>query len=253
MVGVNGVGKTTLLRVLIGEESPSYGVIQKAKQLNIGYLPQESVLDSPGTLWDTCRRAMSRLEEMRSRLEAMELEMAERPAGEKLLKRYSKLQEEFERDGGYTFENKIEQTLNGLGFGKEHYHRKLNILSGGQRTRAELARLLLSDPDVLVMDEPTNHLDIEAMEWLEGYLRGWEGAVVLVSHDRYFLDNIVNTIWEMTPEIELYHGNYSAYLTQREERYERQLKEFKAQQNFIKKEEDFIRRNIAGQKTRQAQ
>ena len=116
-----------------------------------------------------------------------------------------------------------------------------------------LARLLLSDPDLLLLDEPTNHLDIEAMEWLEGYLKAWDGAVLLVSHDRYFLDQTVNMIWEMTPAVEVYRGNYSAYLDQREERYERQLKEFQAQQEFIEKEEDFIRRNIAGQNTRQAQ
>jgi len=116
-----------------------------------------------------------------------------------------------------------------------------------------LARLLLSDPDLLLLDEPTNHLDIEAMEWLEGYLKSWEGAVVLVSHDRYFLDQTVSVIWEMTPAMEVYHGNYSAYLKQRESRYERQLKEFEAQKDFIEKEEEFIRRNIAGQNTRQAQ
>jgi len=253
LVGVNGVGKTTLLRVLIGEESPSEGSVQKAKQLKIGYLPQESVLDTPETLWDECRSALSHLEKMRNQLETMEAGMAEGPVGDGVLERYSKLQEAFERKGGYTYENKIEHTLTGLGFEKSHYHRPLNILSGGQRTRAELARLLLSDPDLLILDEPTNHLDIEAMEWLEGYLRNWKGAVVLVSHDRYFLDQTVNVIWEMTPAMEIYHGNYSAYLTQREARYERQLKEFKAQRTFVEKEEDYIRRNIAGQNTRQAQ
>jgi ATP-binding cassette subfamily F protein 3 len=253
LVGSNGVGKTTLLRLLIGEESPSEGSVQKAKQLKIGYLPQESVLDSPQTLWDECRTALSRLEKMKHQLGAMETAMADGIAGEDVLDRYSNLQDTFERKGGYIYENKIKRTLTGLGFEKSDYQKPLNILSGGQRTRAVLAKLLLSGPDLLLLDEPTNHLDIQAMEWLEGYLRAWEGAVVLVSHDRYFLDHTVNMIWEMTPAMEIYRGNYSAYLTQREARYERQLKEFKSQQTFIEKEEDYIRRNIAGQNTRQAQ
>jgi ATP-binding cassette subfamily F protein 3 len=253
LVGSNGVGKTTLLRILVGEESPSEGRVQKAKQLKIGYLPQESVLDSPQTLWDECRTALSHLEKMKHQLGAMEVAMADGTADEEVLKRYSSLQDAFERKGGYTYENKIERTLTGLGFEKGDYQKPLNILSGGQRTRAVLVRLLLSDPDLLLLDEPTNHLDIQAMEWLEGYLRSWKGAVVSVSHDRYFLDQTVNMIWEMTPAMEIYHGNYSAYLTQREARYERQIKEFKTQQIFIEKEEDYIRRNIAGQNTRQAQ
>ena len=253
LVGSNGVGKTTLLRILIGEESPSEGSVQKAKQLKIGYLPQESVLDSSQTLWDECRTALSHLEKMQRQLEDMETAMADGIDDEDVLERYSNLQDAFDRKGGYTYENKIERTLTGLGFEKKDYQKPLNILSGGQRTRAVLAKLLLSDPNVLLLDEPTNHLDIQAMEWLEGYLRAWDGAVVLVSHDRYFLDHTVNMIWEMTPAMEIYHGNYSAYLTQREARYERQLKEFKTQQTFIEKEEDYIRRNIAGQNTRQAQ
>jgi len=252
MVGSNGVGKTTLLRILIGEESPSEGSVQKAKQLKIGYLPQESVLDSPQTLWEECRTALSHLEKMQQKLEKMETAMADGAADVDLLERYSNLQDTFERKGGYTYENMIERTLAGLGFDKSDYQKPLNILSGGQRTRAVLVKLLLSDPDLLLLDEPTNHLDIQAMEWLEGYLRAWRGAVVSVSHDRYFLDQTVNIIWEMTPAMEIYHGNYSAYLTQREARYERQIKEFKKQRTFIEKEEDYIRRNIAGQNTRQA-
>ncbi|MDO9545493.1 MAG: ABC-F family ATP-binding cassette domain-containing protein [Pelolinea sp.] len=253
MVGSNGVGKTTLLRILIGEESPSEGSVQKTKQLKIGYLPQESVLDSEKTLWDECRIALAHLDKMRDQLREMEAAMAAGSADEDMLERYSRLQNAFERRGGYIYENKIERTLTGLGFEKSDYKKPVNILSGGQRTRAVLARLLLSDPDLLLLDEPTNHLDIEAMEWLEGYLRSWDGAVVLVSHDRYFLDQTVNVIWEMTPAMEIYHGNYSAYLRQREARYERQLKEFETQKEFIEKEEEFIRRNIAGQNTRQAQ
>lgn len=253
MVGMNGVGKTTLLRLLVGEESPSEGTIQKAKQLNIGYLPQESVLDSPNTLWDECCLALSHIIRMKDQLAEMEAEMADGEPDEGLLTRYGELQSAFEYKDGYTYENKIERTLTGLGFEENDYQKPLNILSGGQRTRAVLARLLLSDPDLLLLDEPTNHLDIQAMEWLEGYLKAWNGAVLLVSHDRYFLDQTVSTIWEMTPAVEIYRGNYSSYLNQREARYERQLKEFQSQKQFIEKEEDFISRNIAGQNTRQAQ
>ena len=253
LVGSNGVGKTTMLRILIEEENPSEGTVQKAKQLKIGYLPQESVLDSEKTLWDECRIALTHLDKMRDQLREMEAAMAAGDSDQDLLERYSRAQDNFDRKGGYVYENKIERTLTGLGFAESDYKKPVNILSGGQRTRAVLARLLLSDPDLLLLDEPTNHLDIEAMEWLEGYLKSWEGAVVLVSHDRYFLDQTVNVIWEMTPAMEVYHGNYSAYLKQREARYECQLKEFEAQKEFIEKEEEFIRRNIAGQNTRQAQ
>ena len=141
-----------------------------------------------------------------------------------LIERYGALQHRFDRLGGFTFEHEIERTLTGLGFSKDEYSKSLNILSGGQRTRAVLARLLLSNPDLLLLDEPTNHLDIQAMEWLESHLRTWGGATVMVSHDRYFLDQAATVIWEMTPGLEVYRGNYSAYLMQREERYERQLK-----------------------------
>ena len=143
--------------------------------------------------------------------------------------------------------------LSGLGFLPADLQRPLNQLSGGQRTRALLARLLLEEPDILLLDEPTNHLDIQAVEWLESYLKDWPGAVLIVSHDRYFLDQVASVIWEMSPALELYHGNYSAYLSQREERYQRRLEEYQAMQAVVEKEEDYIRRNIAGQNTRQAQ
>lgn len=253
LVGSNGVGKTTLMRILIGEEDASEGNVQFAKNLKIGYLPQEAALESGKTLWDECLLVFAELLKWQAQLQKMESRMGDEHEDSAFLEQYGRLRERFEHANGYTFDNDIERTLTGLGFGRDEFHKPLDILSGGQRTRAYLARLLLSNPDVLLLDEPTNHLDIKAMEWLEGYLKNWNGTVLLVSHDRYFLDRTVSVIWEMTPFLEIYRGNYSAYLKQREARYEHKIKEYKAQQEFITKEEDFIRRNIAGQNTRQAQ
>ncbi|WP_448335799.1 ABC-F family ATP-binding cassette domain-containing protein [Bellilinea sp.] len=253
LVGANGVGKTTLLRILLGLEEPSSGTVQRARGLRIGYLPQEARLDSQRTLWQECLTVFADLLERQNQLAELEAAMADPATAESAMEAYGKLQAEFEHLGGYTFETRIAQVLNGLGFKQADFKRPLPQLSGGQRTRAVLAKLLLENPDLLLLDEPTNHLDIEAVEWLETYLREWEGAVLIVSHDRYFLDQVVHTIWEMTPALEIYPGNYSAYLVQREERYQRRLEEYQAQQEFIEKELDFIRRNIAGQNTRQAQ
>ena len=215
MVGENGVGKTTLLRVMIGEESPSEGQVQRAKNLRIGYLPQEAVLESDNTLWQDCLEALSDLVKMESQVHKLEQEMAENPHNQDLIDRYGGLQHRFDELGGFTYTHTIERTLTGLGFKRSDFQKPLNHLSGGQRTRALLARILLSNPDLLLLDEPTNHLDIQAMEWLEGFLHSWSGTALLVSHDRYFLDQTVSLIWEMTPEISVYHGNYSAYLLQR--------------------------------------
>jgi ATP-binding cassette subfamily F protein 3 len=169
------------------------------------------------------------------------------------LARYGPLQESFEHRGGYTFRLRVEQTLTGLGFQPVDSQRPLSQLSGGQRTRALLGRLLLSDPDVLILDEPTNHLDITAVEWLENYLRDWGGATLIVSHDRYFLDRVIDTVWEMTPMgFEVYRGNYSAYLGQRQARWERRQQYYDTEMARMEKELDYIRRNIAGQRTSQA-
>jgi ATP-binding cassette subfamily F protein 3 len=252
IVGPNGIGKTTLLRILVGLDDPSQGVVHRAKGLRIGYLPQEATTITHGTLWSMCLSPFQNLMTMSAELTHLEKRMADPPVNAEILNRYGTLQTTFENQGGYTYENRIKQTLTGLGFEVSDYHRPINQLSGGQRTRAVLARLLLESPDLLLLDEPTNHLDITAVEWLESYLKDWEGAVVIVSHDRYFLDQVAHAIWEMTPAIEIYRGNYTAYLHQREERYARRLAEFEAQHEFIEKEEGYIRRNIAGQNTSQA-
>ncbi len=253
LVGPNGVGKTTLLRILIGLEEPSSGKVQRARGLRAGYLPQETVFESLGTVWEECLSVFSDLLERQAELRRLEHAMSDPEQAPAALEAYGKLEHDFDHRGGYTYENRIRQTLMGLGFSQDDEQRPLQQLSGGQRTRVLLARLLLSNPDLLFLDEPTNHLDIAAIEWLEDYLREWEGAVVIVSHDRYFLDQVCNAIWEMTPALETYHGNYSAYIQQRAERYQQRLEEFQAQQAFIEKEEEYIRRNLAGQNTRQAQ
>jgi ATP-binding cassette subfamily F protein 3 len=253
IVGPNGIGKTTLIRILIGLEEPSQGTVQRARHIRIGYLPQETVLESQRTLWEECLEALSDLLQMEAELRRLEKEMSQPNSSPDLLERYGALQAAFEHQGGYQYELVIRQTLRGLGFREEDFWRPLTQLSGGQRTRAVLARLLISKPDLLVLDEPTNHLDLQAVEWLEGYLNQWSGAVLMVSHDRYFLDRVVNTIWEMSERgIEVYCGNYSAYVQQREERWNARRLAFEAEKERLEKELEYIRRNISGQNVLQA-
>lgn len=253
LVGPNGVGKTTLLRILVGEENVSEGQVQISRGIRVGYLPQRAQLHSERTLWQECLHVFDDLLRLQKELKALEEEMSRSQENTaEIMDAYGKLQQTFEYLGGYDFETRIHQMLSGLGFSPEDEVRPVQQLSGGQRTRAYLTKILLEAPDVLLLDEPTNHLDIAAVEWLESFLKDWTGAIIIVSHDRYFLDQVATTIYEMTPALETYRGNYSAYLVQRTERYTRRLAEYEAQQEFIQKEEDYIRRNIAGQNTRQA-
>ena len=252
LVGANGIGKTTMLRILGGQEELSSGSLQRKKGMTLGYLAQNARYESQRSLWEECLGAFDDLLARQKELARLETEMSDPQRASEALEVYGSLQEEFDRLGGYTFETRIRQTLSGLGFTAEDIRRPLEQLSGGQRTRAFLARLLLNNPDLLLLDEPTNHLDIAAIEWLENYLGEWPGAVLIVSHDRYFLDRVVDHVWEMTPALEVYRGNYSAYLKQRTERRARQMEEFQTQQEFITREAEYIRRNIAGQNTRQA-
>ncbi|WKZ40905.1 MAG: ABC-F family ATP-binding cassette domain-containing protein [Anaerolineales bacterium] len=250
IVGPNGVGKTTLLRILAGEDEASSGAVTRSRGVRSGYLSQEADFKMEGTLWDACHSVFENLIKQQNELHRLEELMATDP---NVIEQYGKLQEDFERRGGYTYETRIKQVLTGLGFDASDYNLSLDHLSGGQRTRAFLARLLLSDPDLLLLDEPTNHLDIRAVEWLEGYLSQWEGAVVIVSHDRYFLDKVSNIIMEMLPAAyEMYNGNYSAYLKQREERIARRQEVFESEREKLLKEVEYIKRNISGQNTLQA-
>jgi len=262
LVGPNGIGKTTLLRLFAGLEEPSGGSLHRARGLRVGYLPQEAAQEAAqgavmattgNTLWAEMLTAFTELLTREAELRGLEADMADPAKFDSAMEKYGHLQEQFEHEGGYTYEIRIKQTLEGLGFEAGDFQRPLAQLSGGQKTRALLARLLLENPDLLILDEPTNHLDIAAVEWLETFLSEWHGSALIVSHDRYFLDEAVNKVWEVSPtRIEDYSGNYSAYVQQRAERRERQRFEYEAQRAMIAKEEDYIRRNIAGQNTAQA-
>ncbi len=253
LVGPNGAGKTTLLNILAGYDTATTGSVTTAKGITVGFLPQRPELAGEHTLYEEQLRAFDHLRQMEEQLSQLEHDLSDPAKHDRALAEYGALQEKFERLGGYTYTHRIKTVLHGVGFDEEDYGLSLAILSGGQKTRALLGRLLLTSPDLLILDEPTNHLDINAVEWLEGFLKEYEGAVLAVSHDRYFMDNFASTIWELDyGALETYRGNYSHYVSQRTERHERLLKEYEAQQEFIAKEEEFIRRHMGSQLTAQA-
>jgi ATP-binding cassette subfamily F protein 3 len=255
LVGPNGGGKTSLLRVMARLDRPSAGQIHWARGLSIGYLPQIPDLPDEGTLWAEMLSVFDHLSRQAEELRRLETLMAD-PATQqdKIIERYGQALEAFELAGGYTYELEVQQVLTGLGFDKTDYDRPLAQLSGGQKTRALLARLLLGKADLLLLDEPTNHLDVEAVEWLEAYLKEWPGALVMVAHDRAFLDQVVDRVWELNwGRLESYPGNYSKYVVLKTERMARLRKEYERQQRFIAREEEFVRRHIAGQRTKEAQ
>jgi len=257
LVGANGAGKTTLLNILIGKDLPSEGSVFRAKGIRIGFLPQRPELSGDHSLWDEVNAGAETIRAMETQLTILEHRLADETDEVlhlQLMNEYGDLQEQFINMGGYTIESRIKSIVQGLGFKPDDYARPITQLSGGQKTRALLGRLLLEQPDVLALDEPTNHLDIEAVEWLEGFLKEFPGAIIVVSHDRYFMDAVATTVWELNyGTIETYRGNYSHYVEQRGERHERLIKEYEAQQAFIAKETEYIRRNLAGQNTKQAQ
>ncbi|MFZ6026217.1 MAG: ribosomal protection-like ABC-F family protein [Chloroflexota bacterium] len=246
LIGPNGIGKTSLLMIIAGINAPTDGKVHLAKGRRLGYLRQEAVEafgSRDNTVYAEMLTVFARLQEQQECLHQLEAEMATHYS-EELLEEYGRLQQAFEHAGGYDYDLRIQQTLDGLGLGKEAWDMPLNHLSGGQKTRALLARLLLEKPDLLMLDEPTNHLDTEAVEWLEHTLGEWEGAVLVASHDRYFLDNTVDTIWEMGRlGIVEYSGNYSAYLLQRDAQWELDQRVFEEEKERLLKEVDYIQRN----------
>jgi ATP-binding cassette subfamily F protein 3 len=256
LVGPNGAGKTTLLHILAGMDEATGGSVHRARGQTIGFLPQhaDQELDEATTLHDLMRAVFAQLDRLAQQMRELEVALADPDQHDVAMEKYSKIAVQFEHAGGYTVETRIEQVLSGIGFDLSDLSKPVNILSGGQKTRALLARLILLDPDVLLLDEPTNHLDVSAVEWLEATLRDYRGGLILVSHDRYFIDAVADTVWDLQHgEIEAYRGNYTDYLLQRDDLREYQLREYERQREFIAKEEDYIRRNIAGQNTRQAQ
>ncbi len=254
LVGPNGEGKTTLLRIMAGLETPTEGGVQRMKGLRIGYLPQTGGLSGQRTLWAEMLSIFEALLAQQEELRRLEEAMADTTRREAALARYGQLLTAFETAGGYEYEVRIQRVLNGLGFARQAFHWPLQVLSGGQQTRALLARLLLEEPDLLLLDEPTNHLDLQALEWLEDYLGNWPGSLVVVAHDRYFLDQVVNRVWDMAHgRLETYPGNYSQYVHLHADRMARRAVEYQAQQEHIAKTEDYIQRYMAGQRTRQAQ
>lgn len=254
LIGTNGSGKSTLFNLISGVSSADSGTIERARSLRLGYLTQEMTVEGERTLYEEVREAFRPLLDMQDEMTALEARMAQHTGSAVELQRYGTLLEEFTARAGYAIAARVEATLLGLGFRTQDLHTPVQHLSGGQKNMGALARVLLQEPDLLLLDEPSNHLDIAATEWLEGMLREYRGTVVVISHDRYFLDRVVEEIVEITPQgLQRYPGNYSAFVTQKAARLEQQRKAYELQQAEIRRQEDFIRRNMAGQNTKQAQ
>lgn len=252
LVGRNGAGKSTLLKIIAGQMSYDSGDIIIPKGIQVGYLEQHAGLNSTLTIWDEMMTIFEPLLAQEQTLRSLEQQMADPTVYEnptlyaKVMSEYDQLQHTFKDAGGYQYESDIRSVLHGMQFYPDDYDKPISSLSGGQRTRLALAKLLLSKPDLLILDEPTNHLDIETLSWLESYLKNYEGAILIVSHDRYFLDQVVSIVYEVSRHrVTKFTGNYSAYLDEKAKNYERDVKLFERQQDEKAKLEDFIQKNIA--------
>ena len=247
LVGRNGAGKSTLLKILVGEEEPTSGEINKKKDISLSYLAQDSRFESENTIYDEMLHVFDDLRSTEKQLRKMELEMGEKTGAEldKLMSDYDRLSEEFRQAGGFTFEADIRAILNGFKFDESMWQMKIAELSGGQNTRLALAKMLLEKPNLLILDEPTNHLDIETIAWLENYLVNYSGALIIVSHDRYFLDKVATITLDLTKHsLDRYVGNYSSFVEQKEQKLVTEAKNYEKQQKEIAALEDFVNRNL---------
>lgn len=255
LIGDNGAGKSTLFKLLVGELAPDAGAVSIARGTRIGHLRQDPVFDHDNSVIDEAEEAFAQLHALSHRLRELEHEMAgvEGEDLQRILKRYQQVQHDFELAGGYAWRHRLEATLHGVGLDEGVWGQKVTTLSGGQRSRLALAKLLIAEPDLLLLDEPTNHLDLAAIEWLENYLLSFDGAVLLISHDRYLLDRLATRIvWLTRGVLRSYPGNYSAFIAQREVQELSQQRAFEQQQADIEKQKEFIRRFGAGQRAREA-
>ena len=247
LVGKNGAGKSTLLKILVGEEEPTSGEINKKRDLSLSYLAQDSRFESSNTIYDEMLHVFDDLRKTEKTLRQMELEMGEKTGADldKLMLDYDRLSEEFRQAGGFTYEADIRAILNGFKFDESMWQMKIEELSGGQNTRLALAKMLLEKPNLLVLDEPTNHLDIETIAWLENYLVNYSGALLIVSHDRYFLDKVATITLDLTKHsLDRYVGNYSSFVEQKEQKLLTEAKNYEKQQKEIAALEDFVNRNL---------
>lgn len=247
LVGRNGAGKSTLLKILVGEETPTSGEVNVKRDLTLSYLAQDSRFESENTIFDEMLHVFDDLRATEQTLRSMELQMAELDGAnfDKLMNDYDRLSEEFRANGGFTYESDIKSILNGFKFDETMWNMTISELSGGQNTRLALAKMLLERPELLVLDEPTNHLDIETIAWLENYLVNYQGALIIVSHDRYFLDKVATITLDLTPHsLDRYVGNYSKFMDLKAEKIATEEKNYEKQAKEIAKLEDFVQRNI---------
>lgn len=247
LVGKNGAGKSTLLKILVGEEEPTNGEINKKKDISLSYLAQDSRFESENTIYDEMLHVFNNLRRTERQLRQMELEMGEKSGEDldKLMSDYDRLSENFRQAGGFTYEADIRAILNGFKFDESMWQMKIAELSGGQNTRLALAKMLLEKPNLLVLDEPTNHLDIETIAWLENYLVNYSGALLIVSHDRYFLDKVATITLDLTKHsLDRYVGNYSRFVELKEQKLATEAKNYEKQQKEIAALEDFVNRNL---------